>query len=437
MKLYAGEASGRGGRDLAADGSEAANPRVYPSVGDGAKQGLKDMRADGAHVASQPRPLRLLLSYHYYKDEDLDALLGECFPNVTLDLFADSGAYSAFSVGAVVNPEEYIAWINRWKHHFTCASAPDVIGDPVASVRETEKMLKAVTGIPVLPVFHVGEPWSYLDRWAKEVDYLALGGMVPYARRRNLLAAWLRRAYGHIPEGVRVHGFGLTTWPLLLAFPWYSVDSSSWTAGFRFAQLLLFDDRRGRFVGVNMADKKDLLANKRVLESYGLRPTQAQASGYDRDLLCGASIVAWQRAEEWLTRHKTNVRLHLGATRPGVGASGGVQSIGAGVREYLSCGSEDIEGAPNRPAGDARGLKAYAAVNNTNDPPGDARGIVLANEGMKSYLVTASASEGANNSPAAVGRGLKTYLSIGVQGEGAPNHPRDRGRAVKKMREPK
>lgn len=275
MKLYIGDAGGDAGRDLAAIGQE---------VGKAVKPGL-----------------RLLLSYHYYKEEDLDALLATYFPGVKVDIFADSGAYSAYSVGATVDLDAYITWVSRWKHLLTCASAPDVIGDPVASSRFTERMLDSITGLPVLPVFHVGEPWSYLERWASRVGYMALGGMVPYTRKRSLLGAWLTRAFGIIPKETRVHGFGMTTWSLLLGYPWYSVDSSSWTAGFRYGSLMLFDEQRGRFITISMSTKGDLLANARLMESYGIRPPQMTSRGFDRNLLCGVSIRAWQRAEAWLT----------------------------------------------------------------------------------------------------------------------------------------
>jgi hypothetical protein len=193
------------------------------------------------------RPLRILLSWHYYRDDDIDALLDECFGdlNVELDVFADSGAFSAFTVGKAIDPVEYASWVNRYAHRFSAAAGPDVIGDPAETYRATVEMKKTVTAIPVLPTFHVGEDWDWLDKCCQLSDHIALGGMVPYTRRRKLLGAWLTKAFGKIPEHVKVHGFGLTTWPLLLAFPWYSVDSSSWTAGFRYAALQRSTRRAG------------------------------------------------------------------------------------------------------------------------------------------------------------------------------------------------
>lgn len=293
-------------------------------------------------IADAPRALpvlRILLSYHYYKDERIDELLDQCFGDLPIDVFADSGAFSALTVGKPINEDDYIAWVNRWKHRFTAVSAPDVIGDPSATSLATDRMLAKVSGVPVLPVFHVGEPWSYLEKWANDprIDYLAFGGMVPYTRRLKLLDAWITKAFTIVPPKVRVHGFGLTTWSMLLKHPFYSVDSSSWTAGFRFAQLQLFDIERGKFIDVSMAKRTELLKHAKLLEEYGLRPSEAQASGYNRDQIVATAVLSWQRAEAWLARRKgatTAAYLSCGANPGGPNAKAGtgdVRSLGKGI----------------------------------------------------------------------------------------------------------
>jgi hypothetical protein len=296
--------------------------------------------------------VRLLLSFFYYRDEDLTKLLTESFGDIPIDVFADSGAYSAFTQGKPVVEADYIAWVKKWQHHFTAVAGPDVIGNAQETKMATLRMRQQVTGIPVLPTFHVGEDWAYLDFWAKEADYIAFGGMVPYTRRLPLLTAWLDKAFKRTPAGVKVHGFGMTTWPLLLRFPWYSVDSSSWTAGFRYAQLALFDEQRGRFIEIKMNERESLLKNAKLLERYGIRPTQARSDKYDRDLLVGVAVASWQRAEEWL--NKTN--LHL-CTWPH-GAGGDTRDIGRGMGLYLgTTGLPKAEGGPNHPVTMARALK--------------------------------------------------------------------------------
>lgn len=294
MRIYLSDARGRGGADIRA----LTKMRVYLGV-----PTRQPNRQDlNAMVETRcTRPLRLLFSYHYFKDDDLGELVG-LFDGVTeVDVFADSGAYSAWSCGKTIDVDEYIAWVNRWKHLLTVASAPDVIGDAEASTRATERMRTEVDGIPVLPVFHVGEDWGVLEHWRDRADYVALGGMVPYARDRKVLPVWLAKCFEVAPK-TAFHGFGMTAWKLLRRFPWYSVDSSSWTSGFRYANPALFDSARGRFVAVDMRSGKSLLRNRALLASYGIRPSEARAASYDRDQFCRAMVESWQRAETWLVQ---------------------------------------------------------------------------------------------------------------------------------------
>ena len=306
--MYLGDAHGRSGNDLVAVGA----------------------------VRSK-RPLRILISYHYYKNADVGKLLDECFDDRPIDVFCDSGAYSALTQGEAIDPQTYIDWVNRWPGRFSAIAGPDVIGDPVASATATELMLKQVDHAPVLPTFHVGEDWKWLDRCLAMSKYIAFGGMVPYTRRRNLLGSWITKAFRVVPDETRVHGFGLTTWPLLTRFPWYSVDSSSWTSGFRYAQLMLFDERWARFREVKTNDREDLLRHCKLLQRYGLRPKQALASDYDRDLLVGVSVESWQRAEDWL-----NKRVYLVSGGATEGSNNSAQTIARGAKLYLSCAACDL-----------------------------------------------------------------------------------------------
>jgi hypothetical protein len=279
--------------------------RIYvgAQTGQAPHESGRDNQAVGLIVGTAP--LRVLLSYYYFREHDVAKLVQECFGGVqTLDLFCDSGAYSAATMGEAIDVGQYCEWVNRWAKLFTAASAPDVIGDAEATHRATTRMQRAVKTVPVLPVFHVREDWKYLKRMVKAADYIALGGMVPYSRQRGALEGWLSQAFSIIPPTVKVHGFGMTTWPLLLKYPWYSVDSSSWTGSVRYAQLQLFDPRAGKMVTVSMRDPKALRANAGLMVAYGVQPTAMMGHNYDRDQVCRVSVQSWQRAEKWLTIRK-------------------------------------------------------------------------------------------------------------------------------------
>lgn len=247
--------------------------------------------------------LRVLISYHYYKSVNLQELVDLFKPlNVNLQLFADSGAYSAFAIGAEVVPEEYIAWIDQWQDLLHICAAPDVIGNAQKTNEMTALMLESIDRVTVLPVFHVGEDWSWLPKCIDMSPYIALGGMVPYTTRPKVLMKWVDKAFGMIPEETKVHGFGVTAWPFVKRFPWASVDSSTWATPMRYGRLHLFDDRRGRFRTIPMQDKKELLKYADLLRRHGLEPRKSQAHNYDLFPVVSASIEAWMRAEKWVNR---------------------------------------------------------------------------------------------------------------------------------------
>lgn len=351
MRVYLGDAAGRGGKDLEAavkvylgtwldEKGAQSSPK---NVGEGMRVYLGAPTAQSAErndlhrVAEQGvRPLRILFSYHYYKDEDLDRCMNEALKGIPCDVFADSGAFSAWTTGHPITVQEYADWLAKWGHYFTCAAALDVIGDAVGSFKQTEELRKLVDPkLNILPVFHSNDEGGF--KWLQAYfdagyDYIGISPTGAIYGNPKLMHAWLTKCFQMRPAHVKYHGFGVTGWKVLKAFPWYSVDSSSWTSGFRYATLGLFDDKRGEWVKIAMRSPKELLAAAGVFKAYGLRPSEVRADSYDRDKLCGACVISWQRAEAWLERwHQMPQRMYLG-TRTGEKTPNSPDTIGRALK---------------------------------------------------------------------------------------------------------
>lgn len=149
------------------------------------------------------------------------------------ELFLDSGAYSAFTNDVEIKLTEYIQFIKDNDETIDVYSNLDVIGDPEATWKNHVKMEKA--GLDPVPVYHYGEDIKWLKKYMKKVGkggMVALGGMVPISSQD--LSYWLDTLFSdYLTDDtgmpiVKVHGFGLTSPGLMLRYPWYSVDSSSW-----------------------------------------------------------------------------------------------------------------------------------------------------------------------------------------------------------------
>lgn len=149
-----------------------------------------------------------------------------------VELFLDSGAFSAWMQGITINIYEYIDFIKQYHDLITVYANLDVIGDPQATWRN--QMIMENAGLKPLPCFHYGTPEKWLLRYlGKGYDYIALGGMVAITTTTQLMY-WLDRLFQTIltdnagmPK-VKIHGFGITSLRLMLRYPWYSVDSTTW-----------------------------------------------------------------------------------------------------------------------------------------------------------------------------------------------------------------
>lgn len=167
-----------------------------------------------------------LESYHYIKK-------GKYVESIRRDqerVFLDSGAFSSFSLGVDVDIGEYAEFIKEHEDIIEMASVLDAIGDHEQTYRNQKELERR--GCFVLPCYHYGEPFELGRFYAENYPYMTVGGMVPIPNQK--LEPWLDEVWEKAltdSDGLpltKVHGFGLTSRPLMEKYPWYSVDSSSW-----------------------------------------------------------------------------------------------------------------------------------------------------------------------------------------------------------------
>ena len=293
--------------------------------------------------------LRILISYWYYKDVDLDKMFTEHFSPPYPNVFADSGAYSAYSMGGSVDVAAYAEWLHRWRKWFTVYANLDVKGDVEAGLRHQAYLESR--GLTPLPVFHGGEPWSVLQDMIATYPYIALGGIAGGAAPAHSpsVMRFLIHAFRLAEHRSVFHGFGITNWEVLKAFRWYSVDSSSWGSGFRFGHVPLFDPAAGAWLKLNLGHPTSWFQHARLVRAYGFDPADfADRARNDRAKICAISALSYMRAEQWLrARHGT-----IGMPRR--------EGADAGLNLYVADGSQS-----NLAMAD-RGLKLYLADSRTS-----------------------------------------------------------------------
>jgi len=247
-----------------------------------------------SHTSEQPP--KFLLSYHYFKKEDLDALVATM--PVRPMIFADSGAYSAFSQGAEINIKEYAAWLKRWQHLFSVYVNLDVIRDPKAT-SQNQAILERM-GLEPIPVFHTGTDFKHLDRLMKRYPYIALGGMVGAERKATL--RWAATCHKRAQDyGSVFHGFGQTSMDNIMSIPWYSVDSSSWGGGFMYGRIDLWDNRNSRWRNCLIGNRASVAKVAPLIREHGFDPAVfADRTLYHRSYAVRLAAVAWHRFEKFL-----------------------------------------------------------------------------------------------------------------------------------------
>lgn len=162
-----------------------------------------------------------------------------------IQVFLDSGAFSAWSRKKEIKIQDYISFIKKNKEKFHIYANLDVIGDPEKTL-ENQKIIEKA-GLTPIPAFHYQSDMKYLKYYIDNYDYIALGGLVPLTNNPKKLQNWLNKCFKELIKPIhqrklKVHGFGVTSLEILKKYPFYSVDSTSWLTPGKFGNIPILTD---------------------------------------------------------------------------------------------------------------------------------------------------------------------------------------------------
>jgi hypothetical protein len=166
-------------------------------------------------------------------------------------LFLDSGAFTLFRTKTKGELREffrseafreyaaaYAAFVKDNSDTIDVYATIDAIFDPELTW-EIHRHLEQ-HGLRPCPVVHYGSDVKWVGRYVEAgYDMIALGGLAAKMRAdrgRTLsqVTDWLDRVFSlvcpkpsRLPR-VKIHGFGVMSHPLLVRYPWWSTDSTSW-----------------------------------------------------------------------------------------------------------------------------------------------------------------------------------------------------------------
>jgi hypothetical protein len=165
--------------------------------------------------------------------------------------FLDSGAYSASTRGRIIVLQEYIDFIKDNREVIDIYANLDDLRSPEQTWRNQKEMERQ--GLSPLPVYHVGESMKFLKK-AMKYEYFAIGGMANQGDKETrsqwfdkIFSIICPRSNNYLPTN-RVHGFGMTSLPLMRRYPWYSVDSMTFLFTGRTGEVFVPLRRDGEWV---------------------------------------------------------------------------------------------------------------------------------------------------------------------------------------------
>ena len=262
---------------------------------------------------------RVLLSYAYAAKYDLAA-----YPDA--EVVIDSGAFTAHTSGKAVDHHAYLRWLAQHAGRVRFAFSLDVIGDPVASMKNYLTAVDAVGDrVRIVPTWHIGTDFAVLDELTRATDYVAIGGAVPYASRQKVLMRQFVAAHRIARDnGARLHGLGVSGSGAVRRLPWASVDSSSWTIPQR--RPVAYLATRGGVMRSLTYGQPVSKADAGLARVYGLDPAAMSRYGYSSAKHVGtdtararqvagavAACRSYMHVESVVTTHVPHFRLYLAA----------------------------------------------------------------------------------------------------------------------------
>jgi hypothetical protein len=276
----------------------------------------------GERLATAPSPelaalwgrvKRRLFSYFYHNRNNApDADILESV-RLGVDLFLDSGAFTAFTKNAIIDPKLFAQFIKNSKGIWSAISSLDAIGRGEEAAQKSYDNMKILEaeGVRVSPVFHVREPDRWLQRYIDEgYDYIFIGGMVIESSGwllERLDGLWTHYLLKDHRAKVKVHGFGLTDQKLMFRYPWYSVDSSSWLNYGIYGKCVFPIEGEGRLRPIQFSDKH---TDARKVNGWAYSILPREIKNKVDEWLAGYGVTAEQVSTEYTFRDAINAAVY-------------------------------------------------------------------------------------------------------------------------------
>lgn len=164
------------------------------------------------------------------------------------NIFLDSGAFS-LHVKKIVKEgdkeykyyhtkefwdyvDSYANFVKKYEKYLDVYVSVDVIKHAELTLK-VQDYLENTHKLKPMPVLHTGASIKEIEPYLVNHERIGMGGL-GQATNYKVYTEWADRVFkflhsqSHQTSGWKIHGFAMTSAPLMYRYPWYSVDSSTW-----------------------------------------------------------------------------------------------------------------------------------------------------------------------------------------------------------------
>lgn len=246
-----------------------------------------------------------LMSYQYLQGSNLKSRLN----GLDVKLFIDSGAFT-YQMDASFRdktPEfwesqikRYLSWAEKNRDYIFAIANLDIeniVGGELVKKWNEQYfepfMLR--TGIPICFIWHPENTILSWEQYCQRYPYVGLTTVLG-SSGFNEMSDMLKTAEKY---RTLVHGMGMTQTSILPKLPFYTVDSTSWKAGFRYGQIAIWNGTK-----VQLKGKEDFQTKVfPIIDSYrDIHPPldKDKIANYDEPEVLRCNVYAYLKAEEYI-----------------------------------------------------------------------------------------------------------------------------------------
>ncbi|MCK5235412.1 MAG: hypothetical protein KAR06_00390 [Deltaproteobacteria bacterium] len=176
-------------------------------------------------------------------------------PEKNYSIMLDSGAFTAWTRKVDIDINDYIEFLHKYEPYLESYVNLDKIPAEYGRKATSEEVKSSArisfenflymrdNGLDPIPVFHYGEDFEWLEKMIDVgCEYIGISPTTDKTTAQK--RAWLDKVFDFITDDqgrpfIKTHGFGVAALPLLVRYPWYTADSTSWVRISSFGNIII------------------------------------------------------------------------------------------------------------------------------------------------------------------------------------------------------